>query len=85
MAVTSDSPPRWRGGAGGGVEEDERLKMKNEGIIPQRTPGIDPAPSPAPTRGGESWGRAFLSPLTSHPKICDQRLPTGVGWMKMKD
>jgi len=38
--------------------------VKNEGNIPKRMTGIDPAPSPAPTRGGESWGRAFLSPLT---------------------
>ena len=44
----------------------ELVRMKNEGIIPKQTTGIDPAPNPAPTRGGESWGRAFLSPLTTH-------------------
>ena len=29
----------------------ELVRMKNEGIIPKRTPGIDPTPNPSPTRG----------------------------------
>ena len=53
--VSSASPSRFQFG------------VRSRCIIPKRTTGIDPAPNPAPTRGGESWGRAFLSSLTSHP------------------
>jgi len=54
--------------------------LENEGIIPKLITGIDPAPSPAPTRGGESWGRAFLSPLTSNISFKLKELVASLHW-----